>query len=152
MSSGLVPISARMLLANTTPTASSSVPARTHTSADAWTVSASSRFAFAPKWRATSTFTPLERPMSSPVNSDTRMTVEPTAPKAMVPANRPTTATSAMLNSTCSRFDKISGTLNASTCFPRGPVVRSFCAAIFLTLLCVFTAHQCTTPPSPRQP
>ena len=42
-------------------------------------------------------------------DSVTKMLVEPTAPSAVEPANRPTTATSDMLNKTCSRLDNASG-------------------------------------------
>lgn len=49
------------------------------------------------------------------------MVVEPTAPNAVEPANRPTTATSAILNNTCSRLEKIRGMLNRKICFPNGP-------------------------------
>ena len=52
------------------------------------------------------------------------MLVEPTAPSAVDPANRPTTATSDMLNSTCSRLDRASGRLTSKICLARGPSVR----------------------------
>ncbi len=50
--------------------------------------------------------------------------VEPTAPSAVEPANRPTTATSDMLNKTCSRLDNASGRLTRRICFASGPSVR----------------------------
>lgn len=56
------------------------------------------------------------------VNRDTKMVVEPTAPNAVEPANRPTTATSAILNNTCSRLEKIRGMLNRKICSPTGPL------------------------------
>ena len=57
-------------------------------------------------------------------DSVTKMLVEPTAPSAVEPANRPTTATSDMLNKTCSRLDNASGRLTRRICFARGPSVR----------------------------
>ena len=67
---------------------------------------------------------PLLRPIRKPVNRVTRMLVEPTAPSAVDPANRPTTATSDMLNSTCSRLDRASGRLTSKICLASGPSVR----------------------------
>ena len=55
----------------------------------------------APRCHAIRTLTALPMPMRKPVNSVTRMVVEPTAPRASALENLPTTATSAMLNSTC---------------------------------------------------
>ena len=52
------------------------------------------------------------------------MLVEPTAPSAVEPANRPTTATSDMLNKTCSRLDNARGRLTRRICFASGPSVR----------------------------
>ena len=66
---------------------------------------------------------PLLNPMRKPVNKVTRMLVEPTAPSAVEPANRPTTATSDMLNSTCSRLERASGRLTRKICFASGPSV-----------------------------
>ena len=66
---------------------------------------------------------PLLRPMRKPVNRVTKMLVEPTAPSAVEPANRPTTAMSDMLNSTCSRLDSASGRLTRRICLARGPSV-----------------------------
>ena len=66
---------------------------------------------------------PPLRPIRKPVNRLTRMLVEPTAPSAVEPANRPTTATSDMLNSTCSRLESASGRLTRKICLARGPSV-----------------------------
>ncbi len=43
------------------------------------------------------------------MNRVTSVLVEPTAPSAVEPAKRPTTATSDILNSTCSRLESASG-------------------------------------------
>ena len=55
----------------------------------------------APRCWATLTLTALPMPIIKPVNSVTRIAVEPTAPSASALENLPTTATSAILNSTC---------------------------------------------------
>ena len=94
-------------------------------SSEVCTVARVSFSLFAPTQRATSTFTPVPTPIRKPVNSVTRMVVEPTAPSAAEPANRPTTAMSDMLNSTCSTFEIISGRLKKRICFPRRPCVKS---------------------------
>ena len=52
--------------------------------------------------------------------------VEPTAPSAVDPAKRPTTATSDILNSTCSRLESASGRLTRKICLARGPSVSVF--------------------------
>ena len=64
--------------------------------------------------------------MRKPVNRVTKMLVEPTEPRAVEPANRPTTATSDILKSTCSRLDRASGRLTRRICLARGPSVRDF--------------------------
>ena len=56
-----------------------------------------------------------------PVNRVTKMLVEPTEPRAVEPAKRPTTATSDMLKRTCSRLDRTSGRLTRRICLARGP-------------------------------
>ena len=61
--------------------------------------------------------------MRKPVNSVTSVDVEPTEPSAVALENLPTTATSAMLNSTCSSCEKISGTLNRKMFLYNGPSV-----------------------------
>lgn len=69
---------------------------------------------------------PLLRPMRKPVNRVTKMLVEPTEPRAVEPAKRPTTATSDMLKRTCSRLDRTSGRLTRRICLARGPSVSDF--------------------------
>ena len=128
ISSGLVFSALRIPPAKPQPMPSSTSPAAAQVSAAEWTVSERFFRSPAPKWCATSTLTPPANPMRKPVNRDTRMVVEPTAPNAVEPANRPTTATSAILNNTCNRLEKIRGMLNRKIFFPSGPVVRSACA------------------------
>ena len=86
---------------------------------------------------------PLLRPIKKPVNSVTKILVDPTAPSAVDPANRPTTATSDMLNSTCSRLDRASGRLTRRICFASGPSVRVF--AFFMVPISSIFPY--TTPP-----
>ena len=62
-----------------------------------------------------------------PVNRVTKMLVEPTEPRAVEPANRPTTATSDILKSTCSRLDRTSGRLTRRICLARGPFGQRLC-------------------------
>ena len=122
-----------------------------HRMAAEWTVSAKAFLSRAPKCRAVSTLTPPDMPMRNPVNSDTRMAVEPTAPRAMGPANRPTTAMSAILKRTCKRLERIRGKLNRKICFPKGPRVRSRNSCFMLFRMPLFgeirqlAAHQCST-------
>ena len=71
------------------------------------------------------TFIPAPRPIRIPVNKKIICVVEPTEPSGIEPANRPTTAISDMLNKTCSKLEKISGMLNASIFFARGPLQGS---------------------------
>ena len=75
-------------------------PMSRQSSSAVWMLSMTSRFSFAPKCCATMTLTPLPMPIKKPVKSETNIVVEPTAPRASALENLPTTATSAMLNST----------------------------------------------------
>ena len=109
---------------NAKPSASSRSPVISSSSAEVCTVSDTSRCRSAPRYRATVTFTPLPMPIMKPVNSDTRIVVEPTAPRASAPAKRPTTAMSDMLNSTCSTLESISGRLKRTMDGNSGPSVR----------------------------
>ena len=77
----------------------------------------------APRCCATRTFTALPIPIRKPVNSDTRMVVDPTAPNASALENLPTTATSAILNKTCKSCDSMSGMLKRSIFFHSEPFV-----------------------------
>ena len=86
-------------------------PIRVHRIREVWTQLRVSSSRFAPRYWATRTLTPLPRPIRKPVNRVTRVEVEPTEPRAAALENFPTTATSAILNSTCSSWEKISGTL-----------------------------------------
>ena len=54
------------------------------------------------------------------------MVVEPTAPRAWEPANRPTTAMSDILKRACNRLERTSGTLKMKICRASGPSVRFF--------------------------
>ena len=61
------------------------------------------------------------------------MEVEPTEPRAFAPANCPTTATSAILKSTCSKLENINGRLNLKICAQRFPWVKS-CTCFFIII------------------
>ena len=61
--------------------------------------------------------------MRKPVKRVTKVEVEPTAPSAVEPAKRPTTATSDMLKRICSRLDSTSGRLTSRICLASGPSV-----------------------------
>ena len=77
----------------------------------------------APKCVATSTFTPLPRPIRKPVKRKTSVVVEPTEPMAAELEKRPTTARSTILKSICRRFVNISGMEKAMICRLRRPSV-----------------------------
>ena len=79
-------------------------------------------------------------------DSVTKMLVEPTAPSAVEPANRPTTATSDMLNKTCSRLDNASGRLTRRICFARGPSVRDL-VLDFMLSFSFFSPKPCPRTP-----
>ena len=79
----------------------------------------------APKYRATSTLTPMDRPMNKLVISWMRALVDPTAARAEGPTNCPTTMMSAALKSSCRMPERARGMANF-TIFPsRGPFVMS---------------------------
>ena len=59
----------------------------------------------------------------NPVKRATSVDVDPTDPSAVALENLPTTATSAILNNTCSRCGKISGMLNRKMFLYNGPSV-----------------------------
>jgi hypothetical protein len=54
-----------------------------------------------------------------------RAPLEPTAARAVLPAKRPTTTTSAALNSSCKMLDAASGSENRMIFCSIGPLVRS---------------------------
>ena len=62
-----------------------------------------------PRKRAIMTFTPTESPISTLIRRKIALVVLPTAARLLLPANRPTTMTSAALNNSCRIFAAISG-------------------------------------------
>ena len=112
ISSSFVFINASMGCAKKKHATAISTPAAVHSTNAVCTVSEVSFFSPAPMNCATRTFTPLPIPISTPVNSVTSIVVDPTEPRACELEKLPTTATSAILNSTCKSCDAISGTLN----------------------------------------
>ena len=89
---------------------------------------------FAPRCCAIRTLTALPMPIRKPVNSVTRMVVEPTAPKASALEYLPTIATSAILKSTCKSCDSMSGALKINMFFHSEPSVIRTSPCVFLTL------------------
>lgn len=67
---------------------------------------------------AARTFTPFPIPIRNPVNSITRIVVEPMAPSASAHENFPTTTISDILKHTCNKFNKIRGMLKRNTRLP----------------------------------
>ena len=118
------------------PSAMMMTPTISERISEVCTASCTSWSCRAPIYRATTTLTPLPMPIRKPVNSVTRIEVDPTDPSASGPANCPTTATSDMLNSTCSTFVAISGRENRIICWTSGPCVRSCDLDAMILLLC----------------
>ena len=87
---------------------------------------------------AITTFTPLPIPIKKPVNSVTKIAVEPTEPKAFsfIVEKLPTTAISEILNNTCKILEAIRGILNKNIPFHKLPSVKFF-SFFILTFLCL---------------
>ena len=125
MSSSLVCITVSIPEANPIPKTMITTPDTAIKMAAVWTVLFTLTSSLAPIYSAVRALTPLASPKRRPVESVTRILVEPTAPRAMGPANFPTTATSDMLKTTCRILENISGTLNTIIFFHREPVHMS---------------------------
>ena len=106
---------------------------------DVWTVVWTPSSSFAPKQRAATTFAPSDRPTNRLTSRLMSAPLEPTAASAVLPAKRPTTTTSAALNSSCRMLDAASGRENRMIFCSMGPLVRSpvreFCVMEILCLL-----------------
>ena len=94
------------------PTTASSTPLTRPSVTEVCTVSCTPRSSFAPKQRAATTFAPSERPTNRFTSRLMSEPLEPTAASAVLPAKRPTTTTSAALNSSCRMLDAASGMEN----------------------------------------
>ncbi|MPM28228.1 hypothetical protein SDC9_74747 [bioreactor metagenome] len=105
-----------------TPATISAMPLQKARSMAVWTARWSSRSRFAPKYRAASTFAPTESPTNKFVSRLIRAALDPTAAMELSPENRPTTITSAALNSSWSTPEAISGTAKRSIFFRIGPL------------------------------
>ena len=92
---------------------------------EVWMVSVKSSLLFAPRYCAAFTLTPQPMPIRNPVKSMISVDVEPTDPSASEVENFPTTATSAILKSTCKTCEIISGTLKRIILLHSGHVVMS---------------------------
>ena len=86
--------------ANMIPSDMRRIPAARQSAKAVWTVCSTDFSSFEPMKYAAVTFTPLPNPISIPVNKNRSCGVEPTEPKAAVPAKCPATAMSTMLKST----------------------------------------------------
>ena len=79
----------------------------------------------APRSRATTTLVPTDSPTNRLIIRLISAVLEPTAARASLPANRPTTTTSAALNSSCSRLEAISGRAKSSILSASDPLHMS---------------------------
>lgn len=107
------------------PTKASSTPLTSPSVTEVWTVFCTPRSSLAPKQRAATTFAPSESPTNRLTSRLMSAPFEPTAASAVLPANRPTTTTSAALNRSCKMLDAASGRENRMIFFSSGPLVRS---------------------------
>ena len=131
--SSFVPSSSNMNRAEIRQSTIMIQPVARHSTNEVRTEAAMRSLSRAPRCRATRTLTALPIPMRKPVNNDTRIVVEPTAPNASALENLPTTATSAILKSTCKSWDSISGMLKKSIFFHREPSVIRISPCALLT-------------------
>ena len=120
------------------PTTASSTPLVRPSVTAVCTVSCTPCSSFAPKQRAATTFAPNESPTNRFTSRLIREPLEPTAASAVLPAKRPTTTTSAALNSSCKMLDAASGMENRMIFCSIGPLVRS---AERSARVCVMGSH-----------
>ena len=131
--------------AATKPTTASTAPPTRDRSTAVCTVSETRSASFAPVKRATSTFTPMERPTNRLMIMLLSEPTEPTAASASLPANRPTTMVSAALKSSCKMPESIIGSEKNSTLVRREPSVISMvrCAWVLnITFSCTQTQKE----------
>ena len=107
------------------PTTASSTPLTKPSATAVCTVSCTPFSSRAPKHRAATTLAPSESPTNRLTSRLINAPLEPTAASAVLPAKRPTTTTSAALNSNCRMLDAASGTENKMIFCSMGPLVRS---------------------------
>ena len=107
------------------PTMARNTPEVRPSATEVCTVSCMPFSSLAPKQRAATTFAPSERPTKRLTRRLMRAPLEPTAASAVLPAKRPTTTTSAALNSSCKMLEAASGSANRMIFWSSGPVVRS---------------------------
>ena len=107
------------------PTKASSTPLTRPSVTEVWTVLRTPASSFAPKQRAATTFAPSDIPTNRLTSRLMSAPLEPTAASAVLPANRPTTTTSAALKSSCRMLDAASGSENRMIFWSIGPLVRS---------------------------
>lgn len=96
-----------------------------------WTDSSRSLSDFMPKYCATTTLPPAERPRKMLTMRLLSELVEPTAAMALPPANWPSTMMSAELNSSCRMPESISGMEKRSRLPMMGPLHRSIVISFF---------------------
>ena len=134
---GLVPISSSTGRASPIASAATNSPKAADTMSAVCAARAEPSSSSAPRRCAMTALMPVPMPIRSPVNRATYVVVEPTAPSAPAEPNLPTTATSDMLNSTCSTFENMSGRLKSNIFFKSGPCVID--SARFARSLCIQT-------------
>lgn len=74
-----------------------------------WTLRPTLSYRPAPRSRDTTTLVPTDKPTNRLMSRFISAVLDPTAARASLPANQPTTTTSAALNSSWSRLEAISG-------------------------------------------
>ena len=88
-----------------------------------------------PRSRAMTTLVPTDSPTKMLIIRLISAVLEPTAARASLPANWPTTTTSAALNSSCSRLDAISGREKSRILLASGPLHISILYCFFTSAL-----------------
>ena len=124
-------------LAMTTPNTAMVIPLTSASVMAVWTLPATLSWRPAPRSRATTTLVPTDRPTNRLMSRLMREVLEPTAARASLPAKRPTTTTSAALNSSCRRLEAIKGKAKRRILSARDPSHMSM-------VCCFFTA--CDSP------
>ncbi len=125
MTSGGEPISSSSGRAVNQPRTAAAAPQARLSPIAVWTVSSTSAFFPAPVNCATATQAPTERPMKMLMTRLISAPVEPTAARAVLPANLPTTTMSAALYKSCRTPESISGREKRSIFPSSGPLVMS---------------------------
>ena len=111
------------------------------------TVLRSSVMFFAPQYRAATTFAPMESPMNRFVMRFISAEFEPTAARALSPANFPTTMISVALKSSWNSPENMMGSVNTIILRSIGPLHISTYFAGFMGRFLLKTTGEGFTPP-----